>query len=109
MKNEACGWRWYAVLNCEGLRYGLNGFASMTLAERELAHANRYGKDPPYRIAVLVERERLYHVIAVNEKTGAITVCTSSPVTHDEACAIKSKYLPNKNRRIQLSELDHVA
>ena len=34
---------------------------------------------------------KMFHVVVVNDKTGAETVMTATPCTHDEACTIKSK------------------
>jgi hypothetical protein len=49
--------------------------------------------------------ERMYDVVIVNEKTGTVTVMTSSPVTHKEGCTILSKMTKYPFRRNQLREL----
>jgi hypothetical protein len=45
---------------------------------------------------------RLYHVVAINEKSGALTLCTSTPVTHDEGCVLLGRFGSHPLRRIQL-------
>ena len=49
---------------------------------------------------------RLYHVVAVNDKTGARIIVTrpTEPVTHKEACTIKSKLTNHPARRLILVE-----
>lgn len=51
--------------------------------------------------------ERMYHVVAINEKTGHKTYCTSYPATHDEACTMLSKFASHPARRIQLEEVNN--
>jgi len=48
---------------------------------------------------------RMYHVIAINEKTNKKTYLTSYPMIHHEACVIKSKFNLHKDVRIQLEEV----
>jgi hypothetical protein len=48
---------------------------------------------------------RMYHVVAINEKTGRRELCTSYPATHSEACTMVSKFTAHKNVRIQLQEI----
>ena len=43
-----------------------------------------------------------YHVIAVNVKTGAITYCTKTPVTHKQGCTILSKFSIHPARAMRL-------
>ncbi len=50
-------------------------------------------------------RERLYDLVAVNEKSGAVTVLTRYPMSHHECCVMKSKFTEHKHRRIQLREV----
>lgn len=39
----------------------------------------------------LIARERLFHVVRVNDRTGAKVPLTTSPEPHDRACTILSK------------------
>lgn len=48
---------------------------------------------------------RLYHVVAVNEKTGKISLCGFTSVTHEEGCILMKRFTPHPARRIQLMEL----
>lgn len=56
-------------------------------------------------IAEVVRRERLYHLVAVSEKTGEVTVLTGYPMPHHECCVMKSKISEHKSRRIELREV----
>jgi hypothetical protein len=47
-------------------------------------------------------RERMYHLVAINERTGKKTRLTSSPMGHQRAVTNKSKFNPRKDVRIQL-------
>lgn len=47
---------------------------------------------------------RLYHLVAINEKTGKKVYLTEEPVTHHDACVIKSKFCYHPARRVQLEE-----
>ena len=46
----------------------------------------------------------LYHLVAINERTGRKTYLTDEPVTHAQACTWKSKFTYHPARRIQLEE-----
>lgn len=48
--------------------------------------------------------ERLYHLVAVNNKTDAATVLTSYPMTHAQCCTMKSKFTHHPARRIEMRE-----
>lgn len=48
---------------------------------------------------------RLYHVVAINERTGATEILTGYPVPHDKACRILSRQTPHNYVRKQLEEL----
>lgn len=48
---------------------------------------------------------RLYHVVAINEKSGRKHYLTLQPETHHIACVIKSKFNDYPSRRIQLEEV----
>jgi len=49
--------------------------------------------------------ERLYHIVAINEKTGIKQYLTGYPMTHKECMVMKSKQsTPAKHVRIQLEE-----
>lgn len=39
-----------------------------------------------------MENTRLYHVVAINEKTGKKEYCTAYAVPHKDACTILSKF-----------------
>lgn len=40
----------------------------------------------------------LYHLVVRNDKSGEDTYMTSNPVTHQEACTMKSKMIPDTRR-----------
>lgn len=46
--------------------------------------------------------ERLYHIVAVIQKTGEQVYFTKYPITHAECCTMKSKQTERKGRRIIL-------
>lgn len=48
---------------------------------------------------------RVYHLVAVNNKTGAATVLTKYPMTHAQICTIKSKYSYHPARRLEHREV----
>ena len=48
--------------------------------------------------------ERKYHLVAINERTGNKTYCTSFPMSHHECCVMRSKFSNHPARRIQLEE-----
>ncbi len=48
---------------------------------------------------------RLYHVVAINERTVRKCYLTNAPVTHREGCTILRKQVPRKVIRYQLEEL----
>lgn len=48
--------------------------------------------------------KRKYHVVVINERTGAKTYMTGTPVTQDEGCTILSKLTKYPWRREQLEE-----
>jgi hypothetical protein len=50
-----------------------------------------------------MKKERLYHLVAINEK-GKIEVLTSYPDSHRHCMTMKSKFTPHKNVRIQVVE-----
>ena len=50
-------------------------------------------------------RIRLYHVAAVNDKTGYKQQCTRYPATHHEAVNIKNSFTYQKDRTIMLVEV----
>jgi hypothetical protein len=51
--------------------------------------------------------ERLYHVVAINERTGYTVRMTAYPCTHEEGCTIMGKLLRHPARRVQLEEIYH--
>lgn len=48
---------------------------------------------------------RLYNLYAVNERSGFKVRLNSAPLTHQQACTMKSKFTPHPARRIQLEEV----
>jgi len=50
-------------------------------------------------------KERLYHIVAINERTGVKVYMTGYPMTHKECCTMKSKITKYKWRRLQLEEV----
>ena len=48
--------------------------------------------------------ERLYYVVAINEKTGNKTYMTTKHFTHKQAMTIISKLSSHNGRRIQVEE-----
>jgi len=49
---------------------------------------------------------RLYHIVAINEKTGNRTRMTFYPMPHHEACTVLGKINnTHKGRRVQLEEV----
>jgi hypothetical protein len=42
--------------------------------------------------------ETLYNIVVRNDKTGEDVLMTSSPLTHREACVMKSKLIPDSRR-----------
>lgn len=48
---------------------------------------------------------RLYHIVAVHERTGRKTYLTASPLAHDEACIMLGKMTPHKAVRLQVEEV----
>lgn len=50
-------------------------------------------------------RERMYHVVVINSRTGSKVYMTATPVTHREGCAILSKLTRYPWRREQLEEV----
>lgn len=51
--------------------------------------------------------ERLYHVVVINERTGAKAYFSTSPVTHDEGCTWLKKITSYPWRRKQLEEVQN--
>jgi hypothetical protein len=50
-------------------------------------------------------KQRMYHVVAINEKSGKKVVVTGYPMTHQECCILLSKLTPHPARRLQLEEV----
>lgn len=50
------------------------------------------------------ESVRLYHLIAVNDRTNGRRWLTRTPVSHDEACTIRGKFSAHRDVRILLTE-----
>lgn len=49
---------------------------------------------------------RMYHVVAINERSGHKVYCTTESLTHESACVVMSKFSKHPARRIQLEEVD---
>lgn len=49
-------------------------------------------------------KERMYNLVAINERTNEKAILTSKPATHSECCIMKSKFSEHPLRRIQLEE-----
>jgi hypothetical protein len=47
---------------------------------------------------------RVYHLVAINERTGHMTRLTEYPMTHAQCCVNKSKFTDHPARRIELIE-----
>lgn len=50
---------------------------------------------------------RLYHIVAINERTGNKTYCTTVPMSHNEVCIMLRKFSYHSSRRVQLEEVCH--
>ena len=50
----------------------------------------------------ITQQERLYLLVAVNERTGKQTQVTSYLMSHRECCTCKSKFSHHPARRIML-------
>ena len=50
-------------------------------------------------------KQRLYHVIAVNEKTQTKAYCTKTPVSHNDACNILKAFSYHPVRTMMLEEV----
>ena len=62
-------------------------------------------EDKPVQALVITRRviaERLYGIQVVNELTGKATILDLIPMTHEQACTMKSKMTPYKWRRVEL-------
>lgn len=57
-----------------------------------------------WRAEVQKEAGRLYHVVAVNNKTGKTVRCTMTPEPHDVARRLMARFSRHPGRRIQLQE-----
>ena len=49
--------------------------------------------------------QRLYHVVVINERTGAKTVVTAHPMPHAQANENRKRFSHHPARRIQLEEV----
>lgn len=54
-------------------------------------------------------KERLYHVIVVNDRTGAKVYMTERPVTHIQGCTLLSKLTKYSWRRNMLEEAREIS
>lgn len=43
---------------------------------------------------------RLYHIVAINERTGRKTYCTAYPMPHEQACENMRRFSYHPARRI---------
>ena len=49
--------------------------------------------------------QRLYHVVAIYDRTALKVRLTTVPVTHQEACVMLPKFNWYRRRRVQLEEV----
>jgi hypothetical protein len=47
----------------------------------------------------------LFHVVSIHEKSGKVTLCTSTPMNHHSACVNLSKFTYHPHRRMQLQQV----
>lgn len=47
---------------------------------------------------------RLYNVVAINERSRRKVICTSKPLSHDEACVILGKLTRHPAARLMLEQ-----
>lgn len=52
-----------------------------------------------------IMKNRLYHILAINDKTGYTRQCTGYPMSHAACCVMMGKFNLNKNVRLQLTEV----
>jgi hypothetical protein len=50
-------------------------------------------------------KERLYHIVAINERTGRKTYVTCVAMNHKDACTVLKKFSPHPARRMQLEQV----
>jgi hypothetical protein len=48
---------------------------------------------------------RLYHIVAINERSGRKVYCTAYPMPHHEACTMLKKFSHQPARRGQLEQV----
>lgn len=48
---------------------------------------------------------RKFHIVAINQRTGAKTYMTAYPASHREACTMLSKISAHPARRVQLEQI----
>jgi hypothetical protein len=53
----------------------------------------------------MTSKEELFHVVAINEKSGTKTVLTEFPLTQDKANILRSKFNPHALVRIQIEHV----
>lgn len=49
--------------------------------------------------------QRLYHLEAVNERTGRVMRCTGYPMPHDDSCVMLRKQTPHGDIRYRLRQI----
>ena len=47
---------------------------------------------------------KLYHIVAINERTGAKVYMTGYPMNHEQCCTMMKRISYHPARRIQLEE-----
>ena len=89
--------------NCNGDVHG-DGLTSV--------HHCEYTNESDYEFAAPDEGpfycdyvERMYGIQAINSKTGKVTKLNLTPMTHDKACTMLSKFNKNEGRHMELYEL----
>jgi len=50
---------------------------------------------------------RIYHIVAINEKSGLKTYLTKYPMEHKPCCVMLQKFTQHPLVRIQLEEVTH--
>ena len=79
-----------------------------TISGRKIGYASKHGSYAYTADDRDARRERVYHVVAINERTGKKTYQTSTPMTHHEATNMLRAFHPRPKQarhvRIQLEE-----
>lgn len=98
-KKNVSGWKWDS-----GKMAGIGGITD----DQAIAEEMKISAWPLSR-ATATDREdnprqRLYYLVAVNNKTGKVTEPLSDPDTHERTMTMKSKFTSHPARRIEVRE-----